>query len=151
MENQRNVILAIGLMALVLFGWPYALEVFYPARPATIEDAVEAPRPGLKNSNAVPDTGTAPKVIRERKAVIAGSARIPIDAPRVAGSINLTGARLDDLVLKDYREKLDKNSDRVHLFSPAGTEDQYFAQFGWIGEESPSPPARPYGPPMAPS
>jgi len=133
-ENQRNVILAIGLMALVLFGWPYALEVFYPARPATIEDAVEAPRPGLKNSNAVPDTGTAPKVIRERKAVIAGSARIPIDAPRVAGSINLTGARLDDLVLKDYREKLDKNSDRVHLLSPAGTEDQYFAQFGWIGE-----------------
>ena len=96
MENQRNVILAIGLMALVLFGWPYALEVFYPARPATIEDAVEAPRPGLKNSNAVPDTGTAPKVIRERKAVIAGSARIPIDAPRVAGSINLTGARPDD-------------------------------------------------------
>ncbi|WP_073976381.1 membrane protein insertase YidC, partial [Erythrobacter donghaensis] len=134
MENQRNVILAIGLMALVLFGWPYALEFFYPARPATIEDAVEAPRPGLKNADAVPDTGTAPKVIRERKAVIASSARIPIDAPRVAGSINLTGARLDDLVLKDYREKLDKNSDLVHLFSPAGTEDQYFAQFGWIGE-----------------
>ncbi|WP_439484863.1 membrane protein insertase YidC [Blastomonas fulva] len=134
MENQRNVILAIGLMALILFGWPYALEVFYPARPAAIEDAVEAPRPGLKNANAVPDTGTAPKVIRTRKAVLASSARVAIDAPRVGGSINLTGARLDDVVLKDYREKLDKDSDLVHLFSPAGTEDQYFAQFGWIGE-----------------
>ncbi|WP_033926756.1 membrane protein insertase YidC [Sphingomonas sp. 35-24ZXX] len=134
MENQRNVILAIGLMALVLFGWPYALEILYPARPATIEDAIEAPRPGLDNRNAVPDTGTAPKVIRSRKAVLSGTSRVAIDAPRVAGSINLTGARLDDIVLKDYREKLDKDSDLVHLFSPAGTEDQYFAQFGWIGE-----------------
>ncbi len=45
MENQRNVILAITLMALILFGWPYALEVFYPARPATVEDVANAPRP----------------------------------------------------------------------------------------------------------
>ena len=66
--------------------------------------------------------------------MLADSTRVPIDAPRVGGSINLTGARIDDVVLKDYREKLDKDSDLVHLFSPAGTEDQYFAQFGWIGE-----------------
>ena len=99
MENQRNVILAITLMALVLFGWPYALEVFYPARPQTIEDSVEAPRPGLDNADAVPDTSSASKVIRSRTAVLADSSRIPIDAPRVGGSINLTGARIDDVVL----------------------------------------------------
>ncbi len=144
MENQRNVILAITLMALILFGWPYALEVFYPARPATVEDVANAPRPGLDPatpgapsgsvSGAVPDTASGSKIIRTRKAVLADSARVAIDAPRVGGSINLTGARIDDVVLKDYREKLDKDSDLVHLFSPAGTADQYFAQFGWIGE-----------------
>ncbi|AOG01825.1 MAG: membrane protein insertase YidC [Blastomonas sp.] len=144
MENQRNVILAITLMALILFGWPYALEVFYPARPATVEDVANAPRPGLDPatpgassgavSGTVPDTASASKIIRTRKAVLADSARVAIDAPRVGGSINLTGARIDDVVLKDYREKLDKDSDLVHLFSPAGTADQYFAQFGWIGE-----------------
>jgi len=143
-ENQRNVILAITLMALILFGWPYALEVFYPARPATVEDVANAPRPGLDPatpgassgavSGTVPDTASASKIIRTRKAVLADSARVAIDAPRVGGSINLTGARIDDVVLKDYREKLDKDSDLVHLFSPAGTADQYFAQFGWIGE-----------------
>jgi YidC/Oxa1 family membrane protein insertase len=129
-------------MALVLFGWPYALEVFYPARPATIEDAVTAPRPGLDKPDSVsggisdtgPASGSASKIIRSRQAVLASSSRVPIDAPRVGGSINLTGARIDDVVLKDYREKLDKDSDLVHLFSPAGTSDQYFAQFGWIGE-----------------
>ncbi len=144
MENQRNVILAITLMALILFGWPYALEVFYPARPATVEDVANAPRPGLDPATpgassgavagAVPDTTSGSKIIRTRKAVLADSARVAIDAPRVGGSINLTGARIDDVVLKDYREKLDKDSDLVHLFSPAGTADQYFAQFGWIGE-----------------
>ncbi|WP_439469055.1 membrane protein insertase YidC [Blastomonas fulva] len=144
MENQRNVILAITLMALILFGWPYALEVFYPARPATVEDVANAPRPGLDPatpgassgavSGTVPDTASGSKIIRTRKAVLADSARVAIDAPRVGGSINLTGARIDDVVLKDYREKLDKDSDLVHLFSPAGTADQYFAQFGWIGE-----------------
>lgn len=144
MENQRNVILAITLMALILFGWPYALEVFYPARPATVEDVANAPRPGLDPatpgassgavSGTVPDTASASKIIRTRKAVLADSVRVAIDAPRVGGSINLTGARIDDVVLKDYREKLDKDSDLVHLFSPAGTADQYFAQFGWIGE-----------------
>jgi YidC/Oxa1 family membrane protein insertase len=143
-ENQRNVILAITLMALILFGWPYALEVFYPARPATVEDVANAPRPGLDPatpgassgavSGTVPDTASASKIIRTRKAVLADSVRVAIDAPRVGGSINLTGARIDDVVLKDYREKLDKDSDLVHLFSPAGTADQYFAQFGWIGE-----------------
>jgi YidC/Oxa1 family membrane protein insertase len=139
-ENQRNVILAITLMALILFGWPYALEVFYPARPATVEDVANAPRPGLDpatpgaSPGAVPDTASGSKIIRTRKAVLADSARVVIDAPRVGGSINLTGARIDDVVLKDYREKLDKDSDLVHLFSPAGTADQYFAQFGWIGE-----------------
>ena len=146
MENQRNVILAITLMALILFGWPYALEVFYPARPETVEDVATAPRPGLEGSTAgtgaapgtvtgmVPDTGSASKIIRTRKAALADSARIPIDAPRVGGSINLTGARIDDVVLKDYREQISDDSDLVHLFSPAGTADQYFAQFGWIGE-----------------
>lgn len=137
MENQRNVILAITLMALILFGWPYALEVFYPTQPGAVQTQGKTNgggRPAAAVSGTVPDTASASKVIRSRKAVLADSSRVAIDAPRVGGSINLTGARIDDVVLKDYREKLDKDSDLVHLFSPAGTSDQYFAQFGWIGE-----------------
>ncbi|MEZ5707895.1 MAG: membrane protein insertase YidC [Blastomonas sp.] len=134
MENQRNIILAIVLSGIILFGWPYAMDYFYPAPPEAIEKSIESPRPGLDNANAVPDAGTRPAAIRERSAVIAESGRVAIAAPRVKGSINLTGARIDDLTLTDYREELDKDSPPVHLLSPAGTEDQYYAQFGWIGE-----------------
>jgi len=137
-ENQRNIILAVILTALILFGWPYALEYFFPAPPETIEQSVEAPRPGLDNRNAVPDPET-PAKLRERAAVLAEGTRVPIAAPRVRGSINLKGARIDDLTLTDYREGLDKQSPPVHLFSPAGTADQYFAQFGWVAQNIATP------------
>jgi YidC/Oxa1 family membrane protein insertase len=57
--------------------------------------------------------------------------RVRIDAPRVSGAINLTGARLDDLVLRDFGETVAHDSPRVRLLSPRGTPEGYFAQFGW--------------------
>jgi YidC/Oxa1 family membrane protein insertase len=60
--------------------------------------------------------------------------RVRIDAPEVVGSINLVGARVDDIELKSHRETIDKNSGPVRLFSPEGTPAQQFAQFGWVGQ-----------------
>jgi YidC/Oxa1 family membrane protein insertase len=66
--------------------------------------------------------------------------RVAIDSPRVKGSINLVGARIDDLELKDYRETVKKNSEPVRLFAPAGTDDEYYAEFGFVvdGKRVPS-------------
>ena len=47
------------------------------------------------------------------------------------GSINLTGARLDDLSLKDYHETVDKNSPIIQLLNPAQLKDGYFAELGY--------------------
>ena len=55
-----------------------------------------------------------------------------IDSPRLAGSISLTGARVDDLVLTGYRETVDKGSPNIVLLSPSGTEHAYYANFGWL-------------------
>jgi len=57
--------------------------------------------------------------------------RVRIDAPRVSGQINLTGARLDDLVLRDFGETVAPDSPRVRLLSPRNSPEPYFAQFGW--------------------
>lgn len=65
-----------------------------------------------------------------------------INAPRVEGSINLVGARLDDIELKDHRQTVKKDSAPVQLLSPEGTPGQYFAQFGWIGDGVALPDAR---------
>jgi YidC/Oxa1 family membrane protein insertase len=44
----------------------------------------------------------------------------------------LTGARIDDLSLKKYRETLDPKSPLVELFHPVGTAKPYYAEFGWL-------------------
>jgi YidC/Oxa1 family membrane protein insertase len=53
---------------------------------------------------------------------------------RPAGSINLRGARIDDLLLKRHTQGIARNSPAIRLFSPAGAPEAYFANFGWTGE-----------------
>ena len=40
--------------------------------------------------------------------------RLSLDAPRIEGSVNLLGAKLDDLVLKDYHEEISPESPLLH-------------------------------------
>jgi YidC/Oxa1 family membrane protein insertase len=62
--------------------------------------------------------------------------RLPIENPaRLQGSINLRGARLDDLVLKGYHETVDRSSPLVRLFAPRLAEQPYFAQWGWTAAD----------------
>ena len=62
------------------------------------------------------------------------SPRVRIQTPSLQGSINLKGARIDDLVLVGERETIAKDSPPVRLLSPAGAPHAYFASFGWSGQ-----------------
>jgi YidC/Oxa1 family membrane protein insertase len=130
-ENQRNMILAIVLSAIVLFGWSFLSDRFFPTANPPSTKVVEGKQIALPKPEASPDPVTA---IRDRAIVMRETPRIRIATPRVQGSINLKGARIDDLVLPTYRETIDKNSPPIRLLSPAGTKDAYFAGFGWSGE-----------------
>src|SRR4029450_12178935 len=70
-----------------------------------------------------------PQPVRERSAVLGETPRVRIETPSLAGSINLKGARFDDLVLLKQRETIAKDSPPVRLLSPAGATDSYFGQF----------------------
>jgi YidC/Oxa1 family membrane protein insertase len=70
---------------------------------------------------------------RDVKAALAETGRVLIETPKIKGSINLKGARLDDLILQLHTVSLDKNSGPVRILSPAGTEHSQFAGFGWTG------------------
>jgi YidC/Oxa1 family membrane protein insertase len=146
-ENQRNIILAVLLTALVLFGWDAGVGYFYP-QSKTPTQVVEAG--GAKNATS-PTTPTREGGLRDAAAVqleqqdlrtaLTSGGRVPIAAPGVSGSINLKGAILDDLVLNRHRETVKKDSGPVRIYSPAGTPAQQFAQFGWIGEGVATPNA----------
>ena len=49
------------------------------------------------------------------------------------GSINLTGAQIDDLHLTGYRETIDPKSPTIVLLSPAGSPNAFFAEQGFVG------------------
>jgi len=80
--------------------------------------------------------GAVPGGNENREQAIAKSARVTIDTPALSGSINLTGARLDDLKLKEYHETVDDKSPIITLFSPADSKDGYFTELGYIGNEA---------------
>jgi len=58
---------------------------------------------------------------------------VKIETPRLAGSISLRGARLDDIALTKFRMTVDPTSPPITLFSPSGTAAPYYAEFGWVG------------------
>ena len=80
-----------------------------------------------------------------REEALKESPRVAIDSPRLKGSINLKGARLDDLVLKDYRETIEPNSPNIVLLSPLDTEHAYYADFGWHGDSKIALPDQGHG------
>ncbi|MDB5601151.1 MAG: rane protein insertase YidC, partial [Xanthobacteraceae bacterium] len=92
---------------------------------------------------APPTPGTAPQVpgqggattpvqIMTREAVLAAAPRIPLETPRLRGSIALKSGRIDDLSLSQYRETVDKNSPPIVLLSPSGSPHPFYAEFGWV-------------------
>jgi YidC/Oxa1 family membrane protein insertase len=148
MTDQKNTLLAIVLSAIVLIGWQYFFGLpqmekqrqeaqLKAQQQQTQQQAQPAPAPGQAGQAAqpqLPGQGGASTPIQQlsREQVIAASPRISIEAPRVAGSIALKGAAIDDLTLTQYRETVDPKSPPIVLLSPAGSPHPFYAEFGWV-------------------
>ncbi|TKD50282.1 membrane protein insertase YidC [Sphingomonas baiyangensis] len=129
-DEQKNFITFAVLAAFILFGWPIiAGWVFPTANPPVTR--IEAGETKVLPNPAADPAADAPQAIRDRNVVLAETPRVRIDTPTLSGSINLKGARIDDLVLKNYDQTIAENSPPIRLLSPAGAAQAYFAGFGW--------------------
>jgi YidC/Oxa1 family membrane protein insertase len=144
-ETNRNMILAIVLSMVVIFGWQFF--VANPQRERAQRQAeiaaqqAAATNPGLATSSegapaVAAGSGTAPTSsaatgFADRAAAIAATSRVAIDTPALIGSINLTGGRLDDLQLKKYTETLAEDSPIITLLTPSGAPSAYYVEQGW--------------------
>ncbi len=149
MDNQRNLILAVVLSALMLFGWEAFSRWYFPApapqavasqaAPVAAAGSESAEDASLRHSRTNREGGLhgAADIALEQKdlsADLAAPGRVKIAAPDLSGSINPLGARIDDLTLNKYLQGIEKGSDPVRLFSPSGSPAQYFTQFGFVGD-----------------
>ncbi|KQN37782.1 preprotein translocase YidC [Sphingomonas sp. Leaf407] len=139
-DDQKNFLLFAVLAALVLFGWPYVANRFFPAANPPVVKVEDGKAKPVANPSADPAADSV-NAIRDRNLVLRESPRIAIETPSVRGSINLRGGRIDDLVLVRHNETIAPDSPPVRLLSPSGTADAYFAQFGWSGTGITAPPA----------
>ena len=165
-NNNRNLFLTIALSVLILTLW----QIFYVnpqieaerqtqlQEQAQIEAQAEAdaasglpaasPGTGSADIPQATVSGAAPTAesgaaAPDRETAVAAAERIAIDTPTLTGSINLSGARFDDLSLKLYHVEVDPSSPIVPLLSPVGAQDAYFAEFGYTGiEGAPGPDAQ---------
>ena len=142
-EDTRNLFLAIALSVLVMAAWQY----FYAGplyqrehqaqtqanNPVPKNEAQSPAAPGASLPTAALPPGapaaTAPEAVSQ---VLAASPRIVIDTPSIGGSIDLKGGKIDDIILKDYRETIDAKSPNIRLFSPPGAPDAYWAETGFV-------------------
>jgi YidC/Oxa1 family membrane protein insertase len=127
--DQKRLFLAIAISIAIIVGFQLVMPhpqrtAPHPQSTATTE-TVQPAKPSDTIGVTPMDAGAAAAVPAQE------APRVKIAAPRVEGTINLLGARIDDLVLRDYRETIEPNSPLVRLLEPRGEKQPYFAQFGW--------------------
>lgn len=155
MNENRNLFVAIGLSIMVLLGWQYlvvtpqeakrraaleaeqSLQVQNEAtRPQSTQAGTNALTPQVPGTAAPSATAPAGSAALPGQASIAealtANPRTPIATKRLEGSINLTGGRIDDILLRDYRETIEDNSPLIRLFNPVGSTSAYFAETGFV-------------------
>ena len=153
MSDQKNMLIAIGLSLAILLGFQFFYE--FPKmekereRQAEIaaQEAIDKPIPSssLQQNSDVQAPGggtTVPSVqigvatAAQRAEALRSSPRINIDSPTLYGSIALVGGRIDDLILKNYGQGVEEDSERIHLLHPVGAPKSYYAEFGWVGSSN---------------
>src|SRR5215510_3881455 len=136
MNEQKNLFLAIVLMMAVLFGWQYLVAVprmqEEQAKLAQQKKTEQPLAPGTASTPGVGAPQSVPSVVSRADALAQSPARAKIETPTLDGSINLIGARFDDLRLRQYHETPDDRSPEIELLSPMAAEHPYVAEFGWI-------------------
>jgi YidC/Oxa1 family membrane protein insertase len=133
--DQKRLIIAIAVSVAILV----VFQVLMPRAPRPTPEQIAASEqttqagqpksaPQSQTLGATPqDAGSAP---------VPPPAEVPrlkIAAPRVEGSISLLGARVDDIVLRDFRETIQPDSPLVRLLEPRSDPQPYYVQFGWTG------------------
>lgn len=132
-DDLRNLFIFCVLSVILYFAFDHFIqqphrESIKRQQEATLQQSFQAP--GLVND------APQEQVLRPRTDILQDTGRVRIDNGKVKGSINLQGARIDDLALSDYFTALDKKQNVV-ILSPRGAEYARLVEFGWISDGKP--------------
>ena len=127
MDENKNLIIVILFSLVVILGFEFLWNRYK-------KDFISEP-PLQAKSESKAQKGLPSKTLVKlpREVVLKKCQRIPIHTRFYKGSICLKGLIFDDIVLKQYRETIKKESPDVELLSPKESENPYFVSFQWKG------------------
>jgi YidC/Oxa1 family membrane protein insertase len=140
--DQKRLLIAIALSLGIMLAFQFVAQTYFP-KPVQVGQTNNSTTQPTDAPNVAATTAAGSPV--PAGSAIAGAApanaatitpkgpTLAIDAPRLTGSIALTGALFDDLSLRDYHETIAKNAPLVQLLSPPGGARPSYGQFGWNG------------------
>ncbi|MHA1558681.1 MAG: membrane protein insertase YidC [Alphaproteobacteria bacterium] len=129
MNEQSNLLAAIVLSLTVLIIFHY----FYD-RPRQIEKLINTASPAIV-ADQQNTTILTKKPILPRRKTLKESKRISINTPKLRGSINLKGGKVDDLILKNYYEKPGKKGGNITILNPQHSDGGYWIEWLWLSNK----------------
>ena len=128
MEN-RNVLVAVILSTLVIMIWQFEYADQYSEQ-ENIQTQTEQVD---QNKPIAPSLDKNIKVEKKisREDAIKDVERVSFENDKIKGSISLTGALIDDVILKNYNVDQTTDSKKVVLLNPKQINDSYFLETGW--------------------
>ncbi len=146
-NNSFNTIVAIALSIMVIVAWQFfyvaprmeaeqrAAEAQMQTQSGKVDQETNASGgdiPSVDNSANAPTSENIPSTDGLDRAIAVGAdERLKLETDLLTGSINLRGARIDDLSLRQYRQTIDPASPLIVLLSPQQADNGYFAEFGF--------------------
>ncbi len=126
MDNQKNLLLAVVFSLIVLIGYDFFFNPQKKINEPKNEDKFIS---NEEDSNIPVLESKEPSISKKFK-----EKRVNFESRRLQGSINLYGATLDDLLLKDYFKTINKK-EKIKILSSEDSAQPYFLRLGWASTD----------------
>ncbi len=120
MNDMSRYLFAIVLAMAVLFGWQL---IFPPEQREIVNNEIIEQQDNIQLSVTPEDVQNYSEPCQEE--------RVLIQSDKITGSINLCGAKIDEIFLKDFKTSTREDSDFVQFFNPKDSGNAYWVESGW--------------------
>ena len=132
--DSKNVLMAVILSTVIIVGWQVLVvdpELKKTKTEVTKVEQTTSANNGKPSAPSINNKLPAPQKLISRTDAVSSEQRVRLENEKLTGSISLNGALIDDVVLKNYKETLDKNSKQVVILNPKKMNTGYYLESGW--------------------
>ncbi|MDR0552517.1 MAG: membrane protein insertase YidC [Holosporales bacterium] len=130
-ETNRNLILAIVLFFVFIFGYQYFFERQQSSGEPVQQTERQEQQPKLEEAGAASSEPTV--TVAE---ALAKETRVYIENEKVKVSIDLQGGVIDTVILKEHKKTADKGSENVNILCPRMTENEFYHTVSYSAKDN---------------